>query len=252
MIYKSFDFIADNVSRHCHFRGNTSATSAVIWVHGGLNDGISILDRVKPKTDLIELAPDALIWKNGSRHWIKTWRAEEPDLPDNTSYQTDYLMFQELILVAKAKWPTLTKFFICGYSAGAGMVFDIMHSGGIDVECYGAVKHYLNEVLFPETIVNPKPLFWWWATADDVAGDNPLFTSPEETMARLEKGYGCEGQVDEIKLRCCGKVLKIRKYQKQKAVFRPYTEVGAGHEWTRCRTCSIDDKFMEFCKIFSS
>ena len=80
MPYPMLQLVSDGIKRLAVYRDPLSRPmDAVIWLHGGNGDATEFLNGIRPRVDVIDIAPQGLVTGSNPR-WTNPW---ESDIPEN-------------------------------------------------------------------------------------------------------------------------------------------------------------------------
>jgi len=79
MPYPALQLVSDGIKRLAVYRDPlTKPADAVIWLHGGNGDAVEFLNGIRPRVDVMDIAPQGLV-TGSNPGWTNPWESDIPE-----------------------------------------------------------------------------------------------------------------------------------------------------------------------------
>jgi poly(3-hydroxybutyrate) depolymerase len=263
MPYPALQLVSDGIKRLAVYRDPlTKPADAVIWLHGGNGDAVEFLNGIRPRVDVMDIAPQGLV-TGSNPGWTNPW---ESDIPEEAiDNLIDVRFMASLEAQVRIQFRFVKRVWLCGFSAGGGLVWSVWAMQPVIPQTFSglcAVGKKLRRT--------PENAWKWNAAAvpaipfvmingandspdDESTGSGEHFSWQESyAQARLVNGNTVNEPVVSG-YSVCGEpsnLVRLKIASGGKAPAARYVVEGVGHVWQSCESCHTDDLVIERFRAF--
>ncbi|MGZ0020697.1 hypothetical protein [Nitrosomonas sp. wSCUT-2] len=263
MPYPMLQLVSDGIKRLAVYRDPLSRSmDAVIWLHGGNGDATEFLNGIRPRVDVIDIAPQGLV-TGSNPGWTNPW---ESDIPENAIDNLIDIRFMALLEAQiRIKFSCVKRVWLCGFSAGGGLVWSVWAMRPVIPQTFSGL------CAVGKKLRRTSEKSWKW-NAEAVPAipfvmingdsDSPDGESTESSEHfSWQESYAQARLVNENTINepsissfpVCGESsnkVRLKIASAGKAPTARYVVEGVGHVWQCSETCHTDDLVIERFRAF--
>lgn len=256
--------VSDGIKRFAIYRDpGTRPQDAVIWLHGGNGQAKLFLEEIRPRSNVVDVVPQGS--ETGDHPgWVNAWEAEN-DIPKGAPDNLVDIRFVGLLEQhVRSTCPSVTRVWLCGFSAGGGLVWGTWGISGAWGKGITVRDKFAGLCIVGKQLRRKPGRGWNWKESPKVAmpfvmvhgsGDKPDGTDPEDNysweesyaQARMVNGNTTTSSKPDTRIECLRRTYNIRLKCASGGLASSarYLVEGMGHEWVNCTEFHTDDLVME-------
>lgn len=258
MTSATLELVSDGIARVASYRDpGGPARDAVVWLHGGNGTAADLLDDIRVRDDIIDVAPQGLL-TGATPGWVNPWETDLPrQAPDP---YVDLRFLGALEDHVRTKFKSVTRVWLCGFSAGGGLVWSSWALRRAHPHGYAGLsavgkklrRELIAGVPWKGTASDPLPFVMVHGALDDP--DDPAAPSATHytwedsyLLARSVNGNTANEPAVPRHATCCGAdhAVHLKVASGGPAPSARCRVDGVGHVWQSCADCHTDDFVIE-------